>query len=264
MTQSLTRLTGQDLATLASSLRSGRTRPPFTEVSMRRCVHVDLAAAVADDLQRLVSSGFDAGQVATLVDAVRHDRGSRLRVDELVDVVTTGPEASMASNRDTSVVVRELFGAATRSVVIVGFAVYQGRMVFRALAERMEQIPELKVQLYLDISRKRSDTTVSSLLVRQFLERFKKEQWPENVRLPSLYHDPRSLELSGPTRSSLHAKCVVVDSEQVFVSSANLTEAAQQRNIEVGLLVRSAAIATQIEEHFAKLREANLLQPVGH
>jgi phosphatidylserine/phosphatidylglycerophosphate/cardiolipin synthase-like enzyme len=30
---------------------------------------------------------------------------------------------------------------------------------------------------------------------------------------------------------SLHAKCIAVDNEQVFVSSANFTEAGQDRNI---------------------------------
>jgi phosphatidylserine/phosphatidylglycerophosphate/cardiolipin synthase-like enzyme len=35
----------------------------------------------------------------------------------------------------------------------------------------------------------------------------------------------------------------VVDGKHVFVSSANFTEAARERNIEVGLLVQSRALA---------------------
>ena len=35
----------------------------------------------------------------------------------------------------------------------------------------------------------------------------------------------------------MHAKCVVADSRHVFVSSANFTEAAQERNVEIGLLL---------------------------
>ena len=49
---------------------------------------------------------------------------------------------------------------------------------------------------------------------------------------------------------SLHAKCVVIDAREIFISSANFTEAAQHRNIELGVLVRSAALARQATEFF--------------
>jgi phosphatidylserine/phosphatidylglycerophosphate/cardiolipin synthase-like enzyme len=45
----------------------------------------------------------------------------------------------------------------------------------------------------------------------------------------------------------------VVDGEQLFVSSANFTEAAQERNIEVGLLVRSVALADRVCRFFDAL-----------
>jgi phosphatidylserine/phosphatidylglycerophosphate/cardiolipin synthase-like enzyme len=45
----------------------------------------------------------------------------------------------------------------------------------------------------------------------------------------------------------LHAKAVVADDEAVFVTSANLTEAAFDRNIELGLLVLDRALALSIE-----------------
>ena len=49
------------------------------------------------------------------------------------------------------------------------------------------------------------------------------------------HYDPRALELDG-AGGVLHAKAVVADDEAVFVTSANLTEATLDRNIEVGLL----------------------------
>ena len=41
----------------------------------------------------------------------------------------------------------------------------------------------------------------------------------------------------------LHAKAVVVDDRAAFVTSANLTEAALDRNIEVGVLSRERTLA---------------------
>ena len=54
-------------------------------------------------------------------------------------------------------------------------------------------------------------------------------------------------------RSALHAKCVVIDGSEALVTSANFTEAAQVRNIELGLHVGSPAVASQIEDHFHSL-----------
>lgn len=64
-----------------------------------------------------------------------------------------------------------------------------------------------------------------------------------------MYYDPRALELDGPG-GVLHAKAIVADDEVVFVTSANLTEAALDRNIEVGLLVRDRAMAATLSSHF--------------
>ena len=48
----------------------------------------------------------------------------------------------------------------------------------------------------------------------------------------------------------LHAKAVVADDEAVFVTSANLTEAALDRNIELGVLIRDRAFALTIGGYF--------------
>ena len=77
-------------------------------------------------------------------------------------------------------------------------------------------------------------------------------------RAAAVYYDPRSLEPDGPT-GVLHAKAVVADDEAVFVTSANLTEAALDRNIEIGLLVRDRALAPTVSSHFRALIDRDLL-----
>ena len=58
---------------------------------------------------------------------------------------------------------------------------------------------------------------------------------------------------------ALHAKCVVIDEFDLFVSSANFTEAAQQRNIEVGLRLRSNVVAGRVVRFFDSLIETGQL-----
>lgn len=60
----------------------------------------------------------------------------------------------------------------------------------------------------------------------------------------------------------LHAKAVVADDAAVFVTSANLTEAALDHNIELGLLVRDPALAVSVTTHFRALIDLGLLRPL--
>jgi phosphatidylserine/phosphatidylglycerophosphate/cardiolipin synthase-like enzyme len=198
--------------------------------------------------------------LALLLDTVAETRARAPNIADLVELVWTGPESLGVSNRDTAVVVRELFGTATNEVLVAGFAVYQGREVFRRLAERMEELPALRVRLYLDVGRPHGDVTASSDLVWRFLSRFRTTEWP-GEKLPELYYDPRSLDENQEKRSSLHAKCVVVDRRIAFVTSANFTEAAHSRNIEVGALIRSPVFAQELANHFDSLAAAAALCP---
>jgi phosphatidylserine/phosphatidylglycerophosphate/cardiolipin synthase-like enzyme len=54
----------------------------------------------------------------------------------------------------------------------------------------------------------------------------------------------------------------VADEERVFVTSANLTEAALERNIELGLLVHDRALAASVSRHFQGLIDRGLLHPL--
>ncbi len=260
MTQRLLTLTDTDLSALADALQVKRLCAPYGAVAVGRFVASELAEPIAVELQQLAWQGFSADQLAIVIQTLLADRGQRPPADDMVDLVTTGPEAPGCTNRDTSVVVRELFANAIKSVMVVGFAVYQGQQVFRALADRMLELPDLLVRMYLDIQRGPGDTSAPSELVRRFVDRFKTRQWPTGYPFPSVYFDPRSLASAGEQRTSLHAKCIVVDRQRIFVSSANFTEAAQQRNIEVGLLAKSALLAEQLERHFESLAEAGLLE----
>lgn len=134
----LHQLTDADLTALAGALRSGRLHGPFTVVSVQRYCAVDQAAVVAKQLQQLHDENMQPQHLTLLVEAVRQARSKLPQQSDLVDLVWTGPETLGVTNRDTGVVVRDLFGSAEKEVLVAGFAVYQGRAVFKRLAERMD------------------------------------------------------------------------------------------------------------------------------
>src|SRR5262249_29206937 len=89
--------------------------------------------------------------------------------------------------------------------------------------------------------------------------KFVDQDWPDGYPPPEIFFDPRSLSADRATRSSLHAKCVVVDRRTALVTSANFTKAAQERNIETGVVVRSPRFATRLADHFESLVTAGQL-----
>jgi cardiolipin synthase A/B len=54
----------------------------------------------------------------------------------------------------------------------------------------------------------------------------------------------------------MHVKTVIMDREAILVSSANLTGAAMDRNMELGLLVEGGHLAETVDRHFDELIEA--------
>jgi phosphatidylserine/phosphatidylglycerophosphate/cardiolipin synthase-like enzyme len=262
MTDLVLQLSERDLREAALALRSGRLAPPYSEVALQRIVSGGLAREAAAAFQRLAGAGFTPEQLALTLELVAADRRQRPRLEDVLELVTTGPDVDAVGGRDTAVVVRELFANARESVLVAGYAVYQGQRVFQALADRMEELPELQVRLFLDIQRPYGDTTASAELIRRFAHRFREHEWPGDRRPPRLFFDVRSLEVEAAKRASLHAKVIVVDGREVFISSANLTEAAQQRNVEVGVRFRSAAMARQLTAFFDGLTESRALAPL--
>jgi phosphatidylserine/phosphatidylglycerophosphate/cardiolipin synthase-like enzyme len=261
MSDSFHQLTDADLEALATALRTRRLSPPYSEVAARRSCSAENAGVVTDQLQELNRQGMQPDHLALLLESILRARRQNVAEEDLIDLVWTGPETSATLNRDTPVVVRDLFGRAEHSVLVAGFAVYHGREVFARLAERMSERPSLHVRMLLNVHRRPGDNSSCSEVVHRFADDFFKKEWPDCGRMPQVFYDPRSLEFDPAKRASLHAKCIVVDRRIAFVTSANFTEAAQSRNIEVGVLINSVAFAIRLEDHFASLvTEDHLLE----
>jgi phosphatidylserine/phosphatidylglycerophosphate/cardiolipin synthase-like enzyme len=242
---------------LASALESGLLPPSPTLASLRSVVGIrdggdDVGAALLE-LQRLGISGPGAAAwVRTVARAAARTPKP--------DLVWSGPEVPGLHARDTRRVYDELLGSAERSVLASTYAFFDGPRAFSVLARRMEAKPAMGVTLLLNIQRKRGDTTASDQLVRRFTDHFWTTDWPGPSR-PKVYYDPRALDPDGPG-SVLHAKAVVADEEAAFVTSANLTEAALDRNIELGVLIRDRAVALTISAYFRNLIDRDLLKPL--
>jgi phosphatidylserine/phosphatidylglycerophosphate/cardiolipin synthase-like enzyme len=242
---------------LAGALESGMIGAQCSLGSLRAVLDLrEGAEDVAAALVQLERMGITGAALAAWIRAVEATAARTPRPD----LVWSGPAVPGVNARDTRRVYEELLGSAERSVWASTFVFFDGPKAFEVLARRMDSTPDLRATLLLNIQRKRGDVTVADELVRRFAERFWRTDWPGLSR-PQVYFDPRSLDMSG-LFGVLHAKAVVTDNEVVFVTSANLTEAALDRNIEMGLLVRDRALAASVSSHFQKLIDNRILVPL--
>jgi phosphatidylserine/phosphatidylglycerophosphate/cardiolipin synthase-like enzyme len=242
---------------LAMALESGSLTFPYSATALRSILGIrEGGEDVVTVLLELQQLGVPRPAIAAWIQSIETACSKIPRPD----LVWTGPDVPGLHARDTRRAYEELIGCAQRSILASTYAFFDGPKAFELLARRMDSTSGLRVTLLLNIQRKRSDTTAAEQLVRRFADRFWKTDWPGSAR-PSVYYDPRALESEGPG-GVLHAKAVVADDEVVLVTSANLTEAAFDRNIEVGLLVRDHALAASLLSHFRGLIDRGLLHPL--
>ena len=242
---------------LARALEAGLVGAPYTPPGIRSVLGVDERIdTVCAALDRLQARGVPGPAVALALDAAAR---AAARIDR-PDLVWSGPEVPGLHARDTRRVYEELVGAAQRSLWLSTYAYYDGPQAFRTLAQRLDAVPGLQVTLLLNIQRRHGDTSASDDLVIRFANRFWTRDWP-GQRQPAVFYDPRSLGADGAD-GVLHAKALVVDDDAAFVTSANLTEAAFDRNIEVGVLSRDHTVAASLAKHFRVLIERKLLHPL--
>ena len=141
MTESLIKLSNGDIDSLIDALKSARLPAPYSPIILAKYVSNSVVDDVVQDLKGLTETGFSGVQIATLLSAVKQQRASRKELDEVIELVTTGPEAPGAANRDTSVVVRELFRRAKQSVLVVGYTIYQVNRFSKPLRTGWTKVP---------------------------------------------------------------------------------------------------------------------------
>jgi len=242
---------------LASALESGLLASPWSTASVGSILGSSAQVkAVAEGLRELERGGISGPAAAFCIRAVQKVIAQTPRPD----LVWSGPEVPGLHARDTRRVYEELLGSAKCSVWVSTYVFFDGPKAFQVLARRMDSQPDLCVTLLLNIQRRKGDTTAADELVRRFADHFWSVDWPGSSR-PRVFYDPRALDLAS-AGGVLHAKAVVADEELVFVTSANLTQAALERNIELGLLLRDRTLAASVAMHFRVLIERALLLPL--
>lgn len=170
------------------------------------------------------------------------------RDEEKVDLVWTGPDSKSIRGRATSDVIVSVIGNAKHSLVLCTFA---SRKVPR-IHDALRAAAERGVSITLILENEKSNSTYVPAPTDPFAGiPAEVLEWPADHRKPA-----------GAWSPALHAKFVLADDATLFITSANLTGFALDRNIEAGLLVEGGPIPGQFRDHLRDLAYRRVLRPV--
>jgi len=245
-------LVAKNLSELARMLEAGVVSlqsPRF--VLQQRGFPAPAVEAAVLWLGSLHRGGWGAAQAAQLVGALAEERGRVEHARDDIEIVWTGPEAHSAENRDSARVLEEMFQSATRSVLICGYNLRPG-VHFDALVQAIHRHPQLRMRCIAHVFTTSIPTVGAAL--RAHDEKLRALFGPA-VRRRIEFYRPTSafVEEALVGRFSVHAKCVVVDDRRLLVTSANFSTAAQERNIEVGVILDDPRRAEQLTTLFDTL-----------
>lgn len=163
-----------------------------------------------------------------------------LREEQSLDIVWTGPANGVLPVRSTREVLIQLIQEATTSVVLLSFAAYKSDVVLSELEAAL--VRGVKVWIIIETK------TDAPAAFGQLGGRAEVYSWPMELR-PGV----------GQKVASLHAKGVIADDRRAFITSANLTAAAIESNIELGVLIAGGDLPKTLGHQIRELIRAGVL-----
>lgn len=170
---------------------------------------------------------------------------------ESVDMVWTGPSSSLVASRHTEQVLWEVINSARRKLFLVSFVAYDIHPVLEALQNAIGR--NVAISVLLESSRSHGGKVdIDSA-----------EAFISAVPSAAVYTWGGPSKLQGQWTGAVHAKCAVADGDLAFITSANLTAAAMERNMELGVLVRGGYLPSQLHRHLEALVETGVIGPIS-
>lgn len=158
---------------------------------------------------------------------------------ERVDLVWTGPRTGLIPTRNTEQVILEVIDDAQTSLFIVSYVFYNAASIVAGLNKAAGR--GVVVRILLETATKDGGVvTLDGISTMQ-------------TAVPDaelyIWNPSDKAKSAGSYSAAVHAKCAVADHRIAFITSANLTSAAMERNMELGLLVRGGTTPSRLHSH---------------
>ena len=177
------------------------------------------------------------------------ETAGRLRSEQDVSVVWTGPDTSAVPIRQTREVLIDVIRSAKESLYIVSFAAYKVQDIVGEIAAACDR--GVLVRLVLETSKEDGGNVGldPAIAFDDILDQVEIFRWDPSKR---------------PEGASMHVKAAIADGHTAFVTSANFTGSAVKINMELGILVEGGDVPHRLSEHFGVMTRDGILTPVSN
>lgn len=198
-----------------------------------------LLAWRATDLPAIELSGMLSGACA----AHHHARN-----EQEIDLVWTGPSSRLVATRKTEQALLQVIGSARDRLFMTSFVAYDVASVMAALARATQK--GIQVSMLLEASESHGGSVSIDAIARM------------KHSLPSARVFSWINKGAGFSGGRVHAKVAVADEAICFISSANLTGHAMEKNMEAGVLIKGGATPRSLHRHLEALETTNVISLV--
>ncbi len=184
------------------------------------------------------ASGIPSSELAGMLLGASH-ACRRASSDSDTELVWTGPSSELVATRKTERALLQVIDQAQERLFLTSFVVYDVASIMAALAKAAER--GVALSMLLESSDKHGGgVSIDGIArMREALPTAKVYFWKD-----------KGDEFAG---GKVHAKVAVCDEDRCFISSANLTGHAMEKNMEAGVLIGGGSLPRTLQRHLEAL-----------
>ena len=162
------------------------------------------------------------------------------------ELVWTGPSSELVATRKTEQALLQVINAARERLFLTSFVAYDVASIMAALTKAVDRGVVLSMLLESNDKHGGRVSIDGIARMRSALPSARVHFWKD-----------KGDEFAG---GKVHAKVAVCDEELCFISSANLTGHAMEKNMEAGVLIRGGALPRTLHSHLEGLVTVKIVQ----
>jgi phosphatidylserine/phosphatidylglycerophosphate/cardiolipin synthase-like enzyme len=172
----------------------------------------------------------------------------RAKGEQEIELVWTGPSSKLISTRKTEQALLQVIDAAESRLFITSFVAYDVASIMDALRKAVDR--GIEVSMLLESSDKHGGGVSIDAIgkMRTVLQKAHIYFWGKKEE-----------SFAG---GKVHAKVAVADEKICFISSANLTGHAMEKNMEAGVLIEGGSIPSKLHRHLEALVTTKVLKHI--
>jgi cardiolipin synthase A/B len=164
---------------------------------------------------------------------------NKARTETSLELVWTGPPTHQISTRKTEQALLEVINTSKTNMFFTCFVSYKATKIIAAIKNAINR--GVDISILIESSDDPDDGIFANAIDKM------KQSLPE---AKIFYWKKKEAEFED---GKVHAKIAVADNQVCFISSANLTEYAMEKNMEVGILIYGGTVPEKLHEHLKAL-----------